>query len=90
MNMNKITDQGKYEMRIDMVDFDGNSAFAKYSDFSIGDETTKFKLTAYGYNGTSGRWSELAKIQIRKIKWIFKSDAFTCFFNMSLMLLNIH
>ena len=53
--MNKITNQGKYQLRIDLADFDGNSAFAKYDEFSIGDDKSNFQLTANGYYGTSGR-----------------------------------
>ncbi|VDI36075.1 Hypothetical predicted protein [Mytilus galloprovincialis] len=52
--MHMLSSQGKYEMRIDLTDFDGNHAFAKYNDFKIGDENSKFKLTANGYFGTAG------------------------------------
>ncbi|VDI17408.1 Hypothetical predicted protein [Mytilus galloprovincialis] len=52
--MHSLTAQGRYEMRIDLSDFDGNHAFAKYKDFKIGDASSKFKLTATGYNGTAG------------------------------------
>lgn len=51
----KLTSQGKYQLRIDLSDFDGNSAFAKYDEFSISDNKTKVKLTANGYYGTAGR-----------------------------------
>ncbi|XP_052066539.1 microfibril-associated glycoprotein 4-like [Mytilus californianus] len=52
--LHTLTSRGKYEMRIDLFDFDGNNAFAKYKEFRIGDESSKFKLTANGYYGTAG------------------------------------
>ncbi|XP_071123018.1 ficolin-1-like [Mytilus edulis] len=52
--LHSLTSRGKYEMRIDLFDFDGNNAFAKYREFRIGDERSKFKLTADGYHGTAG------------------------------------
>ncbi|CAC5374578.1 Fibrinogen-like protein A,Ryncolin-4,Angiopoietin-related protein 7,Angiopoietin-related protein 1,Ficolin-3,Ficolin-1-B,Techylectin-5A,Ficolin-2,Ryncolin-1,Tenascin-R,Fibrinogen-like protein 1,Angiopoietin-1,Tenascin-X,Fibrinogen C domain-containing protein 1-A,Tenascin-N,Ryncolin-3,Tenascin,Fibroleukin,Fibrinogen C domain-containing protein 1,Ryncolin-2,Angiopoietin-related protein 6,Angiopoietin-related protein 2,Angiopoietin-2,Microfibril-associated glycoprotein 4,Ficolin-1-A,Ficolin-1,Fibrinogen C dom len=53
-NLHSLTSQHNYEMRIDLIDFDGNTAFAKYEVFAIGDESSKFKLTAIGYHGTAG------------------------------------
>ncbi|XP_076115693.1 ficolin-2-like [Mytilus galloprovincialis] len=53
-NLHFLTSQYNYEMRIDLIDFDGNNAFAKYKEFAIGDESSKFKLTANEYYGTAG------------------------------------
>ncbi|XP_076116746.1 ficolin-2-like [Mytilus galloprovincialis] len=53
-NLHSLTSQNNFEMRIDLIDFDGNTAFAKYKVFSIGDESSKFKLTANEYHGTAG------------------------------------
>lgn len=52
--MHSLTSHGQYEMRIDLTDFERNQAFAKYKDFKIGAESSKFKLTANGYYGTAG------------------------------------
>ncbi|OPL33761.1 fibrinogen-related protein, partial [Mytilus galloprovincialis] len=41
-------------MRIELIDFDGNTAFAIYKEFAIGNESSKFKLTANEYHGTAG------------------------------------
>ncbi|CAC5416546.1 Fibrinogen-like protein A,Ryncolin-4,Ficolin-3,Ficolin-1-B,Techylectin-5A,Ficolin-2,Ryncolin-1,Tenascin-R,Fibrinogen-like protein 1,Angiopoietin-1,Tenascin-X,Fibrinogen C domain-containing protein 1-A,Tenascin-N,Ryncolin-3,Tenascin,Fibrinogen C domain-containing protein 1,Ryncolin-2,Angiopoietin-2,Angiopoietin-related protein 2,Microfibril-associated glycoprotein 4,Ficolin-1-A,Ficolin-1,Fibrinogen C domain-containing protein 1-B [Mytilus coruscus] len=57
--LHSLTSRGKYEMRIDLFDFNGNNAFAKYKEFRIGDESSKFKLTADGYYGTAGNSLEL-------------------------------
>ena len=42
------------QLRIDMQDFDGNSRYAQYSSFSVGDSVSKYTLTESGYSGTAG------------------------------------
>ncbi|XP_071130669.1 microfibril-associated glycoprotein 4-like [Mytilus edulis] len=54
IKMHSLTSHGQYEMRMDLTDFERNQAFAKYKDFKIGAESSKFKLTANGYYGTAG------------------------------------
>ncbi|XP_072050636.1 ryncolin-1-like [Amphiura filiformis] len=49
-----ITNQGTYELRVDMEANNGNSAYALYSEFLIGDENANYKLTVDGYDGTAG------------------------------------
>ncbi|XP_061166600.1 uncharacterized protein LOC133175501 [Saccostrea echinata] len=41
-------------LRIDMMDWDNNTAYAEYDNFSIGSESEQFKLTVGGYRGTAG------------------------------------
>jgi len=43
-----------YELRVDLEDFEGNSAYAKYSTFRVADEVEDYKLTVDGYSGTAG------------------------------------
>ncbi|XP_076106123.1 ryncolin-2-like [Mytilus galloprovincialis] len=50
----KLTSNGYYELRVDLEDFNGDKAFAKYSTFYIGDKSTNYRLTVKGYNGTAG------------------------------------
>ncbi|CAC5389862.1 Fibrinogen-like protein A,Ryncolin-4,Angiopoietin-related protein 7,Angiopoietin-related protein 1,Ficolin-3,Ficolin-1-B,Techylectin-5A,Ficolin-2,Ryncolin-1,Tenascin-R,Fibrinogen-like protein 1,Angiopoietin-1,Tenascin-X,Fibrinogen C domain-containing protein 1-A,Tenascin-N,Veficolin-1,Ryncolin-3,Tenascin,Fibroleukin, Fibrinogen C domain-containing protein 1,Ryncolin-2,Angiopoietin-related protein 6,Techylectin-5B,Angiopoietin-related protein 2,Angiopoietin-2,Microfibril-associated glycoprotein 4,Ficolin-1- len=52
--LNELTSQGSYELRVDLVDFNGDKAYAKYSTFSISDESTNYILTVNGYSGTAG------------------------------------
>ncbi len=47
---------GDYELRIDLEDFNGNKAYAKYSTFNVGDASTKYKLLVSGYSGTAGNY----------------------------------
>ncbi|CAH6790473.1 Tnc [Phodopus roborovskii] len=52
-NLNKITAQGQYELRVDLQDH-GESAFAVYDRFSVGDAKSRYKLKVEGYSGTAG------------------------------------
>ncbi|CAC5389865.1 Fibrinogen-like protein A,Ryncolin-4,Angiopoietin-related protein 7,Angiopoietin-related protein 1,Ficolin-3,Ficolin-1-B,Techylectin-5A,Ficolin-2,Ryncolin-1,Tenascin-R,Fibrinogen-like protein 1,Angiopoietin-1,Tenascin-X,Fibrinogen C domain-containing protein 1-A,Tenascin-N,Veficolin-1,Ryncolin-3,Tenascin,Fibroleukin, Fibrinogen C domain-containing protein 1,Techylectin-like protein,Ryncolin-2,Angiopoietin-related protein 6,Techylectin-5B,Angiopoietin-related protein 2,Angiopoietin-2,Microfibril-associated len=49
-----LTSQGSYELRVDLMDFNGDKAYAKYSTFYIGDQSTNYLLTVNGYSGTAG------------------------------------
>jgi len=42
------------QLRVDMQDFEGNSAYAQYSNFSVGDSVSKYTLSVSGYSGTAG------------------------------------
>lgn len=46
-------------MYIHLEDFEGNSRYAEYTEFSIGDATTKYTLNLSGYSGTAGITLEL-------------------------------
>ncbi|XP_038190048.1 tenascin isoform X3 [Arvicola amphibius] len=52
-NLSKITAQGQYELRVDLQDH-GESAFAVYDRFSVGDAKSRYKLKVEGYSGTAG------------------------------------
>ncbi|KAL5011834.1 hypothetical protein ScPMuIL_010385 [Solemya velum] len=54
INLNNIVSQGSYSLRVDMSDFEGNSAYAYYSSFNVGDGSTNYRLTVGGYSGTAG------------------------------------
>ncbi|XP_072242968.1 fibrinogen C domain-containing protein 1-like [Leuresthes tenuis] len=54
-----LTRSGGFELRIDMADFDNATAFAHYSDFSVGldsvnPEEDGYPLIVDGYSGTAG------------------------------------
>ena len=42
------------ELRVDLGDFSGNTAYAKYSSFHIGGSSTDYTLHVTGYSGTAG------------------------------------
>ncbi|XP_012624253.2 tenascin isoform X1 [Microcebus murinus] len=52
-NLSKITAQGQYELRVDLRDH-GETAFAVYDRFNVGDAKTRYKLKVEGYSGTAG------------------------------------
>jgi hypothetical protein len=45
------TDQ---ELRVDLMRFDGEKAYALFSTFKVGNESSKYRLTVSGYSGTAG------------------------------------
>ena len=45
---------GANELRIELKDYSGNSAYAKYSSFNVGDSSSKYSLSVSGYSGTAG------------------------------------
>ncbi|KAK7933770.1 hypothetical protein WMY93_004666 [Mugilogobius chulae] len=47
--MHRITARGKYELLVEMEDFDGTKASARYSSFSVGGECDGYKLTVSGF-----------------------------------------
>uniref|UniRef100_A0A4X1UVE5 Tenascin n=1 Tax=Sus scrofa TaxID=9823 RepID=A0A4X1UVE5_PIG len=51
--LSKITAQGQYELRVDLRDH-GETAYAVYDRFSVGDARTRYKLKVEGYSGTAG------------------------------------
>ncbi|XP_076107004.1 ficolin-2-like [Mytilus galloprovincialis] len=53
-NIHALTSQRQCQLRIDLVDFTGNTKYAVYSTFSIDDADSKYKLTIGGFTGTAG------------------------------------
>ncbi|KAK2884368.1 hypothetical protein Q8A73_020842 [Channa argus] len=54
-NIFHLTLRKKYELLVDMEDFSGNKAFARYTSFSIDPETYGYKLHVSGFiNGGAG------------------------------------
>jgi hypothetical protein len=42
------------ELRVDLTDFDGDKAYALYSTFKVGNESSKYQLTVSGFTGPAG------------------------------------
>ena len=53
-NLNLLTRNNDQELRVDISDFGGKSAYAKYSEFAVASESEKYKLSLSGYSGTAG------------------------------------
>ena len=52
--INRRTREQSNTLRVDLGDFDGNTRYAQYTTFSVGDSTTEYTLTVGGYSGTAG------------------------------------
>lgn len=48
-----MTAGGGHELRIDMGDLDGNTAYAIYKEFTINDERENYRLNIAGYSGNA-------------------------------------
>lgn len=55
--LHKLTSLKTQELRADMERFNGEKAYAVYSRFSVGDETSKYKLEVQGYSGNAGNYT---------------------------------
>ncbi|XP_053384827.1 microfibril-associated glycoprotein 4-like [Mercenaria mercenaria] len=53
-NIHLITNQGRYELRVDLTSTDGETAYAQYREFSVGNDESGYKLFVKGYSGTAG------------------------------------
>ncbi|ELU14745.1 hypothetical protein CAPTEDRAFT_129193, partial [Capitella teleta] len=52
--LHKITTSEPHELRVDMDDFEGHSAYAEYTEFSIAGADDFYRLLCEGYSGTAG------------------------------------
>ncbi|XP_071963311.1 ficolin-2-like [Antedon mediterranea] len=53
-NIHRLTSDGHFELRVDMSTFEGESAYAHYDNFRIGDEGSNYKLICGNYSGNAG------------------------------------
>ncbi|XP_078615414.1 microfibril-associated glycoprotein 4-like [Branchiostoma floridae x Branchiostoma japonicum] len=52
--LHSLTAQNSYELYVELRDWEDNVAYARYSTFSIGDESTDYTLHIGGYSGDAG------------------------------------
>ena len=50
----RLTNGGYTELRVDMADWEGETAYAKYSSFEVSDACTNYTLTVSGFTGNGG------------------------------------
>ncbi|CAG2194812.1 unnamed protein product [Mytilus edulis] len=53
-NLHKILSKKNYKLRIDLKDWNGDTAYAEYDTFVVGSEETNYVLSISGYNGNAG------------------------------------
>ncbi|WAR17885.1 FBCDA-like protein [Mya arenaria] len=49
-----LSRQDRYELRVDMTDYEGTTKYASYNVFELGDLSSGYELTVDGYSGTAG------------------------------------
>ena len=52
--INRLTEEESSSLRVEIGDFDGNSFYAHYSTFSVGNDSTEYRLNISDYSGTAG------------------------------------
>jgi len=53
-NLHLLTSERRQILRVDLADFEGNTAFAEYDNFAVGSAQDKYKLVSLGsYGGSS-------------------------------------
>ncbi|XP_078804279.1 angiopoietin-1 isoform X2 [Oryzias latipes] len=55
----QLTSQSQYTMRVELKDWEGNSAHAQYDRFTLTSERQQYRLYLRGYSGTAGKQSSL-------------------------------
>ncbi|XP_022107429.1 ficolin-2-like [Acanthaster planci] len=53
-NLHRLTAQGAYRLRVDLEDFENNTAYAKYDMFRVADGSDNYRFTVQGFSGTAG------------------------------------
>ncbi|XP_061486865.1 angiopoietin-4 [Rhineura floridana] len=54
-----LTNQRAYSLRVELLDWEGNRAYAQYEKFQLGSEPQGYRLSLKGYKGSVGRQSGL-------------------------------
>ncbi|KAL0985288.1 hypothetical protein UPYG_G00155060 [Umbra pygmaea] len=54
-----LTNQRPYNLRVELMDWDGQQAFSQYDQFYIGSEKQNYRLSLKGHSGSAGRQSSL-------------------------------
>ena len=54
INMHRLTASAPQELRVDLESFRNNTSYARYSNFTVGSTSTKYRLLVSGYSGTAG------------------------------------
>ncbi|XP_041865401.1 angiopoietin-2a [Melanotaenia boesemani] len=56
-----LTSQQSHKLRIQLRDWEGNSAFSQYDQFSLDNEAQNYKIHLKGYSGTAGKISSIGQ-----------------------------
>ncbi|KAL7975851.1 hypothetical protein Chor_002457 [Crotalus horridus] len=51
-----FTNQAAYALRVELLDWEGNRAYAHYDKFRLANERQRYRLALRGYKGSAGWW----------------------------------
>ena len=54
LTSNTTSPARRYALRVDLADFDGETRFAEYTDFTIASAADNYRLGVAGYHGNAG------------------------------------
>uniref|UniRef100_A0A4X2K0D0 Fibrinogen C-terminal domain-containing protein n=1 Tax=Vombatus ursinus TaxID=29139 RepID=A0A4X2K0D0_VOMUR len=57
--LHQLTSQASYALRVELLDWEGNQAYAQYERIQLGSEQQFYRLTLKEYSGTAGHQSGL-------------------------------
>uniref|UniRef100_A0A5F8GNZ7 Angiopoietin 4 n=1 Tax=Monodelphis domestica TaxID=13616 RepID=A0A5F8GNZ7_MONDO len=57
--LHQLTSRASYALRVELLDWEGNRAYAQYEGFQLGSEQQFYRLTLKEYSGTAGHQSGL-------------------------------
>ncbi len=49
--LHRLTKSGQNVLRVDLTDWTGDTAYAKYGSFSVASESARYRLNVGGYSG---------------------------------------
>ncbi|KAM4591979.1 angiopoietin-2a isoform 1-T1 [Odontesthes bonariensis] len=59
--VSRLTNQQTYKLRVQLSDWEGNSAFSQYDQFSLDNEAQNYRIHLKGYGGTAGKVSSIGQ-----------------------------
>ncbi|XP_029376198.1 angiopoietin-2a isoform X2 [Echeneis naucrates] len=59
--VSKLTTQQSYKLRIQLNDWEGNSGYSQYDQFSLDSEAQNYRIHLKGYSGTAGKISSIGQ-----------------------------
>uniref|UniRef100_A0A673B4G5 Angiopoietin 2a n=1 Tax=Sphaeramia orbicularis TaxID=375764 RepID=A0A673B4G5_9TELE len=59
--VSRLTNQQSYKLRIQLSDWEGNSGFSQYDQFSLDSEAQNYRIHLKGYSGTAGKVSSIGQ-----------------------------
>ena len=66
--MAELTATGRWELQVVLTDYNGQTYTALYSDFSVGDRTTNYRLSVSGYNAARSTLPD-SLIEASNLSW---------------------